>query len=438
MKDWVIFLLVICLCTGCGIHNQAGEATDLSAVSGNAGNVSNQKSVSGSAGAISVPPAEASDRNALCNGKNYYESVYDDEDEHWTITQRKMDGTVEQEYHMKDYGELAYVREDELFYVTERDSSHRAQMWRIPIRHTASGDELVVVKAKKILTEKPYEGILEYDTYVDDRYILYISGCYSLRVFDRKTEKFLKIQDVDDKKGLSNEIYSPRQALIGDTLFFSCKYSGLYSYTLGEKKVKKVDGRKHGAYNYFVCPELEQVYYEVCEGCDNGKEHGDFVLYCYDLKTGKKKRFMTEEQWKQTFERLGIWEKYQEYWCEEEKEFAETEKEKLLKPEDAPLPKPSCFLDGNRLYAMSEGGLVLSIDLAGDGEPRYEKDLSECMHRLNYGSYEVVKIDRGICYFDYEYEWESEREAWEDDIHIYGYYDMAAKKYVQTNIERDE
>ena len=179
MKDWVILLLVICLCTGCGIHNQEGEATDLSAVSGNAGNVSNQKSVSGSAGAISVPPAEASDRNALCNGKNYYESVYDDE--------------------------------DELFYVTERDSSYRAQMWRIPIRHTASGDELVVAKAKKILTEKPYEGILEYDTYVDDRYILYISGCYSLRVFDRKTEKFLKIQDVADKKGLSSQIYSPRR-----------------------------------------------------------------------------------------------------------------------------------------------------------------------------------------------------------------------------------
>lgn len=60
------------------------------------------------------------------------------------------------------------------------------------------------------------------------------------------------------------------------------------------------------------------------------------------------------------------------------------------------------------------------------------------MHRLNYGSYDVVKIDRGICYFDYEYEWESEREEWEDDIHIYGYYDMAAKKYVQTKVERDE
>lgn len=105
------------------------------------------------------------------------------------------------------------------------------------------------------------------------------------------------------------------------------------------------------------------------------------------------------------------------------------EQGKPSRPEDAPCPEPSYFIDGTRLYAMESGGIVLSLDLAGNRVPRYEKGLSDCLRAHDYEYYDVVKIDQSVCYFDYEEE--------ETEKHIYGYYDLEAKKYVQTKVEEE-
>lgn len=417
MRRWGLLLLLVSLCTGCGIQNEAGDTT-------------NPTASSGSAGTVSVHIAEASERNPLCNGNNYYESVYDEKTDDWTICQMNMNGTTRQEFPMKEYGELAYVREDELFYLTQNDGMEKAEVWCVPIQHTDSGDTPQFKKAKKLLTEKLlYTSIFENDFYADDSYLIYITTNYELRVYDRKAEKFLPIQDVDDKKGLVNNIDSIRDFMIGDTVFIHCKYNGLYSYTLGDKKLKQINKRTHGAYSVLVCPEQNLVLYVDCKNCD-GENHGDVVLCIYDCETGEKKEFMTGEQWKQAYQSAGVWEEYQKRWCEEEKEYMEEvqEKGKPPKPEDAPLPEPAYFIDGTRLYSIEEG-IVLSLDLAGDRTPHYEKDLSDCLRTLKYDFYDIAKIDQGVCYFENE-------EEDEDDI--YGYYDLAEKKYVQTKVEGDE
>lgn len=438
MRRWSVILFLVGLvglCTGCGIQNQAGDVVN-SAASG------------GSAGAAPVHVEGASDRNPLCNGKNYYESSYDgeserwydEEGERWTVSQMEMDGTVRQTFPMEKYGELAYVREDELFYLAENGGLEQGEVWCVPIRHTKEGDVPQFEKAEKLLTEEPETRVTADKFYADDQYILYITDNYDLRAYDRKVEKFLKVQDVLDKKGLANDMYSIRDSMIGGTFFFCCKYSGLYSYTLGEEKVKKIDGRTHGAYTYLVCPEQKKVYYEACKGCDGKDKHGKIVLYSYDCTTGAKQEYMTGEQWRQAYQRTGVWKEYQERWCEEEREYMKSEKEKgkQPEPEDAPLPEPSYFIDGTRLYAMEEQ-LVLSLDLAGDRTPRYEKDLSNCLRSKDYDFYDIVRIDRGVCYFEHEVvdENETEEEDGEEKT-VYGYYDLAGKRYVQTKVVVEE
>lgn len=427
MRRWGLLLLLVSLCTGCGIQNEAGDMT-------------NPTASSGSAGTVSVHIAEASERNPLCNGTNYYESVYDEKTDAWMICQMNMDGTTRQEFPMKEYGELVYVREDELFYLTQNDfAEEKTEVWCVPIQHTKSGDMPQCKKARKLLTEEPDTPIFLEEFYADDSYLLYITRNYELRVYDRKAEKFLPIQDVADKKGLSNNIDSIRDFMIGDTFFIHCKYNGLFSYTLGDKKLKQINKTTHGAYSVLVCPEQNLVLYQDCKDCD-GKNHDDLVLCSYDCKTGEKKEFMTGEQWKQAYQSTGVWEEYQKRWCEEEKEYMEEvqEKGKPPKPEDAPLPEPAYFIDGTRLYAMESGGIVLSLDLAGDLTPRREKDLSDCLRALKYDYYDIAKIDQGVCYFEHEeYDGDDEEED-EDETYIYGYYDLAEKKYVQTKVEGDE
>ena len=417
MRRVGVFLLLAALCTGCGIQNQAGDATNPAAASGGAGKVS-----------VHIP--EASERNPLCNGNNYYESVYDEEDDDWTICQMNMDGTTRQEFPMKEYGELAYVRKDELFYLTQNGGLEASQLWCVPIRHTDSGDTPQFEKAKRLLTEEANTGIQNDCVYANERYILYITDVYGLRVYDRKAGKRLPIQDVDDKKGAANDQGSLQDSMVGDTVFIHCKYNGLYSYTLGDKKLKQINKRTHGAYSVLVCPEQNLVLYQNCRGCD-GKNHGELVLCSYDCKTGEKKEFLTGEHWKQAYQNVGVWEEYQRCWCETEKEYMKLNEEqgKLPRPEDAPCPEPSYFIDGTRLYAMESGGIVLSLDLAGNRVPRYEKGLSDCLRAHDYEYYDVVKIDQSVCYFDYEEE--------ETEKHIYGYYDLEAKKYVQTKVEEE-
>lgn len=112
------------------------------------------------------------------------------------------------------------------------------------------------------------------------------------------------------------------------------------------------------------------------------------------------------------------------------------EQGKEPKPEDAPLPEPAHFIDGTRLYSIEEG-IVLSLDLAGDRTPHYEKDLSDCLRTLKYDYYDIAKIDQGVCYFEH-HEYDGDDEEDEDETYIYGYYDLAEKKYVQTKLEGDE
>lgn len=421
MKYAGIMVFLLWLCTGCGIQNQARDAAD--AVAG-----------SGSAVRASVHIQEASIRSDLCNGKNYYESVYGKNYyENWTICQMEMDGTKRQEFPMKENGALAFVTEDELFYTTFVVDYEKTQVWCAPLRHTESGDVPQFEKAKKLLTEEKDVSVHSC-FYANDQYVMYITSCYELRIFDRIKGEFLKIKDVSDKKSRADNNSSMKDSKIGDTFYFGCKYSGIYSYTLGDKKLKQINKRTHGAYQGIVCPEQNLLLYEDCKGCD-GKTHGEIVLCSYDCKTGEKKEFMTGQQWKKIYQDMDMWRVYQERWCEEAKEYSDEK----INPEDAPLPNPKIYVDGKNVYAIGECGFAFLLDLTGDQKPHYEKELSEFLHSRKYDYWDIKKIDQGVCYFEHEEykETEDEEEVLWDKI-IYGYYDMAENKYVQTKVVEDE
>lgn len=427
---WMFVMLFIGLCSGCGITNGAG---DLSGKNRNGNAVSSSAATGGAVSGKTISHiAEASVRSPYCNGTNYYESICDDEGGHKSIRQMSMDGRLIREIPLKINGWLAFVTEDELFYLDSNGGLEKAEVFRVPLKHTKDGDVVQIEKAKKLLTEKSNTAIHEF--FANDNYLVYFTDNYELRVFDRSAGKFVAIRDIEDKKGpVADALFSMKDSMIGDTLFIGCKYSGLYSYTLGDRKPKCIDKTVHGAYAAIVCPQQNQVIYQHCKDCD-GKNHGEIVWYCYRLDSGEIAPFKTGEQWKQLYESHGVWRTYQTQWSRQENAY---DREATSKPEDAPLPCPFLFRDGNQLYSVDEAG-IFSFDLNGDRTPHYEKAFSDFVSGKNYEVYDIVKIDQGVCYFEHQEEVEGEEETEEDeeeyDRYVYGYYDLAAKQYVQTKV----
>lgn len=422
MRRWGLLLLLVSLCTGCGIQNGAGDTTSPTASSGSAGAVKR-----------SVPVEEASIRSDLCNGKNYYESVYDENFKNWKICQMEMDGTKRQEFPMKEEGVLAFVTEDELFYETFiYKTSHedtKTQVWCAPLGHTESGDVPQLEKAKKLFTG----GIdTDHSFYANDQYIMEIAARgYELQVFDRMKGEFLKIQPVSHQLYVASS--SMKDSKIGDTFYFPTERSGIYSYTLGDKKLKQITKWTHDDDNQCVaCAEQNLLLYEDCKGCDGTKD-GEILLHSYDCETGEKKELMTGRQWKKIYQDMDMWREYQERW----RWYEEKNSDEKINLEDAPLPSPEIYVDGKNVYAIGRGGFAFLLDLTGNQKPQYEKELSEFLHSRKYEPCDIMKIDQGVCYFEHVVDEpiEEEEEEYTKEKVIYGYYDLAENKYVQTKVE---
>lgn len=418
----ILFLVpVLCLCTSCGGEHDILEyelVENGSTASGSAINASGSAvNVSGSAVEDTKNSGQFSinKKSPFCNDSNYYEEDYSDSDT--PIRQMKLDGTFVRTILKGKYASLIYVTNDELFYSwyknDEDGNGEIMELFRVPIRKTENGDELIEEEAEFVLEA---EGSFQIAFYADENYIVYITNYYDFRVFDRKAGKHIKLKgNPSDKKGMANSCAYIADSMCGDHIIFTCKYSGLYMYTLGSDQVVLVDDKVHGAYSSVAYDNGDggQIIYERCETRksvdDEKEEEHELAFYVYDCKTGDKKKFMTRDEWRSVYAENGILEEAKQYWKEDWDNGTAGE----------------LFIDGDTLYIV-EGYFVFRFELKDGKGPYFEKDMSEWMRKQDYGEWDILGFDNGKCYLENEGDDDDE-----DSPVIEIVYDVQSKTYVE-------
>ena len=241
ITGWLILCGILAGMTGCGPVNTAGDSA--SSVSGSAvsgGSVS-ESAVSESAVAV-VSTDRDVERNRFANHNNIYTITYDSsaEDEpgeNEILTQMKPDGTVVQEYDIKDLDGVAWVTDEWVYYVTEERT-----LWRAPIERTERGDRLKPDQAERLLQEE----FLDWrNVYVADTGIFYIAdqeGVISeLRKYDFQKKESVRLKKTEGYMWirLDHEAREDNPIMLGDSLFIQHD-SELYTLDTVNAGLKKI------------------------------------------------------------------------------------------------------------------------------------------------------------------------------------------------------
>lgn len=396
-KSVLLFLSAVMVMSLCSCGNNAGSLGSQQA-SGSA--------VTGSA----IVKEEMSDKvipeSLVCSKKSPYRNSdnYYEETENG-CKQRKPDGTLVRKISFpgKAAVSLLSVTDSEIFYVKYGASDggwSGEELWSIPIEKTADGDKPLVKNARFILKDEMV-GWAGY-FYADADYIVHIVP-YSFKVFDRKTGKYRKLEgEPQDKKCPPNCVTYFSDCVCGNNIFFQCKYSGLYMYTLGSDKIIPVDTRTHGSYCAVAYEKENQIIYERCDVCeefDEKKEGHQTSWYRYDCTSGKSQKLVTEDVWQKVFRENGI--------------------------KDLDSPWGYMYIDGDMLYSICYDGYGFCFDLQGDHSLHYEKKFSEWLKKSKYKCYDVSEVENGKCYFTDMNDDEEE--------YIAGYYDLKKNTFVKTD-----
>lgn len=92
------------------------------------------------------------------------------------------------------------------------------------------------------------------------------------------------------------------------------------------------------------------------------------ITYIEDCLTGEKRPFMNDKQWKEVYQKNGVYENNMEYM------------------DGSDFNWKTFYIDKNILYVVDTYGiLAFSIDLEGDQTPRYERQLSEWLEKTESG-----------------------------------------------------
>ena len=256
--------------------------------------------------------------NALCNSTNYYElDNGDDKEEEENdvsyIYEKSLDGAIVQKHQIKDdIISLLWADDRELFY-TMGDT-----LYCVPIQKTKADDKVQWKKTAKVLKLKEeYDEIYEGDFYADENYILFINTDYKLKLYDRKKAKYAKIKGVSDKICFLSADYfddfsAVRPAMWNGIFILCCKYKGIYSYRLGDDRVKRIvrgshdengEELKKGQAVYASYPQTfddksGKLYYQTSEISETGQydpEDENLRWMVYGCRTGKKSRISGSE-----------------------------------------------------------------------------------------------------------------------------------------------
>ncbi len=376
----------------------------------------------------------------LCNSTNYYELQYKKvkkkgkkkKQEVTYVYERRLDGTLVKRYEMEDFWGydscLLWADDRELFYCTQYERSECDTdeiLWCVPIRKTENDDELLWEKQEEILRiDEIHEGDFwsEY-FYADEQYILFISGLFELRVYDRKKGDYIYIKNpFSSKQGLPNNLTyndypdSIQMMKWKDVFYIHTKYNGIYSYKLGDEKVERVaegslddNGKEmtkgdivYGAYSAILYKKGGKLLYQIAR--KDGKEKDDdgkMLWMSYDCGTKKKEVFHTVKEWKEIFQN------------------------------HVTNPEPYLFLDGDDLYALSDY-TVMRLDMTKKNEPEYLEKLSTFLKKQKLHWYDVEFFENDRCYLNLREDTGKKDEDGEIIMRITGgYYDLKQNKFVE-------
>ena len=151
-------VLAASLFTGCSVTN---TASDTPGASGGA--------ISGSVAAEDGEIGQAGQKRSYReNSDNRYDISYDKGKDAWVFAQYRLDGTLVKKSKIEEYGDgdIEWVTDECLYFIAE-DKNGDDVLWRIPIKKTEKGDQLLTDKKEKLL--KAYSIDIDY---VTDSYII--------------------------------------------------------------------------------------------------------------------------------------------------------------------------------------------------------------------------------------------------------------------------
>ncbi len=347
----LLMALLAGTCAGCG-----GEYIGMSGkgvVSG--GGVSGQ-AVSG--GAVKPAGKDRSKKYTYCNERNLYYIGYDFK----AVECNRQTG--EERILQMEVDAICYVDADWLYYLTYigDEINSRDQIWRVPVRKEQQWK----------VDESAAEMILEKDLGGSGQYIDYwCNGSYIIFVGDtEESNSLLQMYNIRKKQ------YDPAEdtevwnilALVEDRVIFNGE-KGLGEKKFGAEPVNWFHEMEKELLLdvYTLDTEKDEFFWGECK---SGQTHP--VLWRYRLKDGEKKKIADEDQIRQFLEKKGLLDD-----CEV--------------AADHEISIWGVFVQEGTLYVQIRilGGwdesycanvVMISKDLSGSGEWRWEKEINEFLH----------------------------------------------------------
>lgn len=277
-------VLAVGLFTGCSVTNTANDTPGASggAVSGSVASEEGKEELA------------VQKRSYLENSDNRYDISYGD-DYNGVLIQYRLDGTLVKKS-KTEIEDIEWVTDEWLYYRTENEKTDMETLWRIPIKKTEKGDQLLTDKKEKVL--KLYSMQIEY---VTDSYIImdiYQDG-------DAKNKKLSGICKYDLKTGKLTELISKDEE--ADSVWGS-EYPLMWEGNLlfeGYEKLYILNPEKEHVSSCYSFGESEYL----DDGAITGNEFYFLVsdkLYRYNFHTKKTECVISDKKFLKAVQNLNL------------------------------------------------------------------------------------------------------------------------------------
>lgn len=381
----VSFLMAMTMfCVSCG--TRLPETSDYAAGDSASGSaVKAENSASGSA--VKAENSEGKyDRYPFCNEDNYYQF------EGNKLVQGRLDGTVIKKYPVKGVENVGIwrVNEKEILYVDDRGEQY--ELWSIPLKKDADGAVPQMDEAEMILTDN--DDIV--DVYANDDYIVYMSDSWfgTYNEYDRRQKKRIPVDREGKRTFVTytgehiSSVIGDGYILLGEAFESSDKNfddeeetsEGVYIHKIGSGRVAKI-----GDGDWFLSnvnsvagarASGEKFFFGgVGKKVDESKDEYDYDtedsknVWVYDVSTGKKELYISEEQFMQ---------------CIKESKISFDEEINYL-------ILGQIYIDSGKIYVSCSTGsdfFIVSRELEGDSKLQCDEKLCKFLNEeIDYGKY---------------------------------------------------
>lgn len=331
------------------------------------------------------------DRYPYCNEDNYYRF------EGTELVQGRLDGTVIKKYPVKGVENVGIwrVNDKEILYVDDRGEQY--ELWSIPLKKDADGAVPQVDEAEKILTDE--NDIV--DVYANDDYIVYMSdrwfGIYN--EYDRGQKKRIPVDRAGKRTFVTYtgenilSVIGGGYILLGEAFESSDQNfddgetsKGVYIHKIGSGRVAKIgDGDwflSNVGYVAGARTSGEKFFFGgVGKKVDVSKDEYDYDdedsknVWVYDVSTGKKERYISEEQFMQCIKESKI-------------PFDEELNSLILQ---------QIYIDSGKLYVMCSTNsdfFIVSRELEGDSKLQCDEKLYKFLNEeIDLSRYRISKTE---------------------------------------------